>query len=374
MKKRDRIYVDWGDSTQYSEYSWHQLSPYIGKMKSSMARNLVTNFTREGDIIYDPFCGAGTVALEGWIAGRNVISGDISPYAFVLSKAKLMPPKTLGEALARLDKHWGQACRENKKIDLRRVPKWVRTFFHPETLRETIAVCDGFIRHRQWFLLSCLLGILHHWRPGFLSYPCSHTVPYLKDKIYPRTLFPEMYERRDVYVRLAAKVRRAYARIPNVDHKLIRKVKKVDAKKHLPDIPIGGVSAIITSPPYMNSLSYARDNRLRLWFLGINNHRKLEPKVSPRKKEFLGMMQKLFHKWSKLLKKDGVCVLILGAVRQGGKFHDLPQEIADLVNNMQCSLYTTEVCKNVIPDIRRARFNCRATREETIIVLRKREK
>jgi len=370
----DDVQINWREATQYSECSWHQLSPYIGKMKSSMAKSLISQFTKPGDTIYDPFSGAGTVALESWIAGRNVFASDLSPYAFVLSKAKASPPRNTQETIKRLDKYWLMAIEEQKQIDLRQVPKWVRSFFHPETLRETLAIRNVLLNHRQWFLLSCLLGILHHWRPGFLSFPCSHTVPYLKDKIFPRSSFPEMYERRDVYVRLAAKVRRAYARIPNVDRKLIRKVKKVDAKKNLPDIPTGGVSAIITSPPYMNSLSYARDNRLRLWFLGINNHRKLEPKISPRKKEFLDMMQKLFHKWSELLKKDGVCVLILGAVRQGGKFHDLPQEIVDLLKNMQCSLYTTEVCKNVIPDIRRARFNCRATREETIIVLRKREK
>ena len=88
MRKKDTIDIDWDGSAQFSECAWHQLSPYIGKMKSSMARSLVNQFTRKGDIVYDPFSGAGTVALEAWIAERNVIASDLSPYAFVLSKGR----------------------------------------------------------------------------------------------------------------------------------------------------------------------------------------------------------------------------------------------------------------------------------------------
>ena len=96
--------------------------------------------------------------------------------------------------------------------DLRTVPVWVRRFFHPETLRSALAFRDTCIERRDEFLLACLLGILHHQRPGFLSFPSSHLVPYLRDRKFPRKSFPEMYEERDVLVRLEAKVRRTYRR------------------------------------------------------------------------------------------------------------------------------------------------------------------
>lgn len=367
----DDIQINWREATQYSECSWHQLSPYIGKMKSSMAKSLISQFTKPGDTIYDPFSGAGTVALESWIAGRNVIVSDLSPYAFILSKAKTSPPRNTQETIKRLDKYWLMAIEEQKQIDLRQVPKWVRSFFHPETLRETLAIRNVLLHHRQWFLLSCLLGILHHWRPGFLSYPSSHTVPYLKSKLYPRSSYPELYSYREVYPRILAKVQRAFKRIPCLNRQLLRKVKLSDAVSNVSICNMGKVSAIITSPPYMNSLSYARDNRLRLWFLGVDNHKKLEPIISPRKSEFLAMMRHLLVVWSKLLVKDGLCILVLGAVRKGGKNHDLPTEILDIAENTRCGLYSTAICKNIIPDIRRARINCCSTREDTILVFRK---
>lgn len=367
----DKIEVDWTEAASGSECTWHQLSPYIGKMKSSMAKSLIAQFTQKGDTLYDPFSGAGTVALEAWFAGRNVFAGDLSPYAYVLSKGKLNPPPTTPEALNRLDTVWSAAKRERNIIDLRRVPTWVRRFFHPETLRETLAIRNILMRRRQYFLLSCLLGILHHWRPGFLSYPSSHTVPYLKDKLYPRRLHADLYEYRDVYSRLRAKLHRAFRRVPSVDRKLIRIVQRADAATAARSWKLTKVSAIITSPPYMNSLSYARDNRLRLWFLGVNNHSNLEPKISPRKTEFLAIMRTLLHSWSGLLRKNAPCVLVLGSVRQDGKHHDLPAEIINLASNTPCGLTVTAVCQNIIPDDRRARVNCRSVREDTILVLRK---
>src|SRR3954470_13785945 len=88
---------DWSGSAQQNETTLHQLSPYIGKLKSSIAGSLISQFTQAGDVVYDPFSGSGTVALEAWIAGRNVIANDYSPYAALLSRAKLFPLGSLDE-------------------------------------------------------------------------------------------------------------------------------------------------------------------------------------------------------------------------------------------------------------------------------------
>src|SRR5690349_9941788 len=86
-----RIVCYWGGSALKVESTLHQLSPYIGKIKSSIAASLIRQFTRKGDVVYDPFSGSGTVCLESWLNGRIAIANDLSPYALVLSKAKLFP-------------------------------------------------------------------------------------------------------------------------------------------------------------------------------------------------------------------------------------------------------------------------------------------
>jgi hypothetical protein len=216
------VVCDWGGSVVSRESTLHQLSPYIGKVKSSMASSLVVQFTKAGDLLYDPFSGSGTVALEAWFAGRRVLANDLSPYAYLLTRAKLFPCRNLDYARKQIRSSGIEVARECRDVDLRTIPAWVRRFFHPQTLRETVAWSTVLKRKHQWFLLASLMGILHHERPGFLSYPSSHAVPYLRTKKFPRSRFPELYEYRSIQNRLEAKVARAFRRMPQLDFDALR--------------------------------------------------------------------------------------------------------------------------------------------------------
>ncbi|MBI4328144.1 MAG: DNA adenine methylase, partial [Chloroflexi bacterium] len=86
----------WRQSCANTECSLHQLSPYIGKIKSSIAGELVERFSKPGELVVDPFAGAGTIPFEAALRGRRTLAADISPYARILSKAKLSAPRSLG--------------------------------------------------------------------------------------------------------------------------------------------------------------------------------------------------------------------------------------------------------------------------------------
>jgi hypothetical protein len=231
-----------------------------------MAASLVSQFTKDGDLLYDPFSGSGTVALEAWFARRRVVANDLSPYANLLSRAKLFSYGCLEDALNDMEKFSAEANELQRDVRLSNVPNWVRQFFHPKTLRDTIAWTSVLRRRRRWFLLASLMGILHHQRPGFLSFPSSHTVPYLRVNKFPRSRFPELYKYRSLRDRLEAKVKRAFRRVPELDFSVSRVCFSKSADEL---VPVGAVDAIITSPPYMRQLDYGRDNRLRLWFFTL---------------------------------------------------------------------------------------------------------
>lgn len=201
----------WKKPCAHVESTLHQLAPYIGKIKSSIAGDLVEQYSKPGDLVVDPFAGAGTIPLEAALRGRHIFAGDISAYARILSQAKLAPPKSLKIALFSAEKALKEA--ENCPLpSLHDVPRWVRRFYHPRTLAEAVRFAAVARKPGNEFLMACFLGILHHQRPGFLSYPSSHLVPYLRDKKYPRKSFPEMYGYRELAPRLLAKVRRSYKR------------------------------------------------------------------------------------------------------------------------------------------------------------------
>jgi len=357
---------DWAGSALKDESTFHQLSPYIGKIKSSMAASLVSQFTRRGDTIYDPFSGSGSVALEAWASGRNIIANDLSPYAYLLTRAKLSPYRSLELAFHDIELCGSEATEITREVDLRRVPRWVKEFFHPETLRETIAWVDTLKRRRRWFLLACLLGILHHQRPGFLSFPSSHTVPYLRLKRFPRSRFPHLYEYRSLRDRLEAKVVRAFRRVPNLDFSITRKCFSKNAATLTPPQT---VDAIITSPPYMRLLEYGRDNRLRLWFLGVHDWRSLDRVVSPRKLAFLYLMRRCLSVWRAALKPGHCCLLVIGDASSKGRRVGLSEVVSRIAT--EGGGYE-HVCEHTdtIPNERRVRRGIMGSTSETVVVLR----
>ena len=70
-------------------YSVHKIGEYPSKIRPIVFARIVERFSNKGDIILDPFCGSGTVAVEAKLQGRNSISYDINPNAVKLTQNKL---------------------------------------------------------------------------------------------------------------------------------------------------------------------------------------------------------------------------------------------------------------------------------------------
>jgi len=355
--------------TNASSNTMNSLSPYVGKIRPDLVEFLIDEYaTSEGGIL-DPFCGSGSVLLGGWQKGYSVIGCDLNPYAYVLSMGKLTPFTSLEIAQEAL-KHYNLKIADSvNKTCVDDVPAWVRSFFNEDTLKE-ICVWSTILRNnREWFLLSCLMGILHHQRPGFLSYPSSHGAPYLRSKKFPEIDNPEMYEYRNVYDRLLKKVIRSYKKFPDMDFSLKREVHMKNSSL----LNLGGdkVSTIITSPPYMKSLTYARDNRLRLWFLGTDNWEDLDKIISPAPVNFIKLMGSSFESWSRIQRRGDKCIAIIG-------------DMSIVYNNIKMSLYEAiriiakpyysmcEAFEDPIPESKKVIKGNGRIKREVILVLRRR--
>jgi hypothetical protein len=344
----------------------HQLSPYIGKIKSSIAGDLIERYSRKGDLVVDPFAGAGTIPFEASIRGRRAFGADISPYARILSYAKLSPPSSLDAALLAVERALGEA-RESPEPDLRSAPQWVRRFFHPDTLREAIGFARVVRRPGNEFLMANFLGILHHQRPGFLSYPSSHLVPYLRDKKYPRKEFPDMYSYRELRSRLIAKIQRSYKRFtrPRISGVTFRQSAVQDLR-----FPTR-FDTLITSPPYMNALDYGRDNRLRLWFIDPSLAEPVDNDVTQRRKAFVEAITSLARKIESSLRIKGYCVFVVGeALKRSFDAH--PSEVVvSILNEHAPAIRLREIITDDIPDVRRTRRECRGVKTEHFLIFQR---
>ena len=356
----------WKEPCAHVECSLHQLAPYIGKIKSSIARDLIEQYSKPGDLIVDPFAGAGTIPLEAAICERRAFAADISPYARILSQAKLSPPRTLQAALRSAEKALLEA-ETLPQPDLRSVPLWVRRFFHPDTLRNALRFATVARQPGNEFLMACFLGILHHQRPGFLSYPSSHLVPYLRCKKYPRTKFPQMYAYRELKPRLLAKIHRTYKRFAKPCRADATFYQSPVEKLKLPE----RFNALITSPPYMNALDYGRDNRLRLWFIDPILAENQVNDVTQRRTAFIEGITSLAEKLESGLSRGGYCVFVIGEeVRRSFNAH--PSEVVvTLMSQKAPALRLRKVITDDIPDVRRTRRECRGVKTEHFLVFQK---
>jgi len=381
MRESQGALFDAEQSTQLSSRFWRgcfnakessiqQLAPYVGKMKTGMARALILAYSKEGDTTLDPFCGSGVVPYEAFLLGRNAIANDLNPYAYVVTMGKFTAPPSLKEALDRALPYIDRAESYASKLTLDSVPDWVRQFFHPRTLKEILALVRLLRAKHEYFLLACLLGILHHVRPGFLSYPSSHLVPYLRVKKYPHEKYPAMYSYRDIRSRLVAKIYRAYNRYLPINNSLKWKVLQQNAM--CLSLPDESIDAIVSSPPYFGALDYGRDNRLRLWFLGVKDYRLLERKLTSEDMVYVPQMSRAVDEMFRLVKTGRHVVLVLGDYTRNGSNHDSAQTVLDIVKrNFADSLILENLIVDPIPDERRSRRRTRTTLRETIIVLRK---
>lgn len=324
-------------------------------------------FTKPKDLVLDCFSGSGTVPLEAVLLGRNVLAFDRSPYAVTLTRAKLEAPQSVEQAIQRVELRLRRALGRSLYAESR-VPEWVKQFFHPNTLQDALRFADECIEQDDQFLLACLLGILHHQRPGFLSYPSSHLVPYLRDRKFPRAQYPEMYEERSLAPRLIAKVRRAL----KVPMERPAGVKAYASQEDIAHLMLDHeVDVIITSPPYMNALDYVRDNRLRMWFLDRKTS-DYSPEPTDKKEEFDTLTAAFARNALSRLRRRGRCILIIGQTVRRKRMTSHPAEriLAHLLTN-DPSARLEQIIEDDIPDVRRTRRGTAATKRELILVIRK---
>lgn len=77
-----------------SEDGLHSLYPYPARLLRQIPRHLLAEqrVTNGVDRIVDPFCGSGTVLLEGQRVGMNGVGFDQNPIAALVARVKVMPP------------------------------------------------------------------------------------------------------------------------------------------------------------------------------------------------------------------------------------------------------------------------------------------
>ena len=77
----------------------HTICSYMAMFPPSLPSYFIKKYSKENDVVFDPFSGRGTTVLEACLMNRIGLGNDINPLASLLSKAKANVPHKIGERI-----------------------------------------------------------------------------------------------------------------------------------------------------------------------------------------------------------------------------------------------------------------------------------
>ena len=352
---------------QRAGHSIHEVS-YRACYKPQLPAYFIQKYCGAESVIYDPFMGRGTTLIEAQLHGHRVIGNDINPLSKVLTSPRLNPPR-----LAEIEKRLAEIQLPTPD----EIDEELLVFFHEDTLQE-IYGWRSYFRQEQldpvdaWLqMVAC--GRLTGHSPGFFSvftlppnlatsvasqrrinkkrnqkpeYRGTKALIYRKSKQLLRHSFPDCFWRDDAIL-------------------------LTESADCTPQIAGESVDLVVTSPPFLDTIDYMRDNWLRMWFCGIE----IEPgKIWQLKslENWVARITDVFVELRRILKPGGKIAFEVGEVRKGTIFLEdavakasldaglIPEE---LVINMQ-DFTKTANCWGVSN-------NKRGTNSNRIVILKK---
>lgn len=318
-------------------HSMHTMCSYHGMFPARVVNYFVQRYSRPGDVVLDPFSGRGTTPLQARVAGRRVICNDLSPLAFVLSKAKSDPPSW--EAVQAFVTELEAGYRHQKRIDPD-VSDDIRMLYHPVTLGQLVFIRNRLISkpisrwsREELMIAGALAGIMHgSWRRDGTSQYLSISMPntFSMSPTYVRKYIDEHRLERlpqDVFAKVRDKLARLYL---DAIGGMAGKTYHQDANSlmHRQLVAPSSVDLIVTSPPYLQVVNYGSANWIRLWLLGLDEvgreqgagRRKLDAKLDHNHsyRSYREFMRRMLMGVERVLNPNGVAVVIIGDVANPG--------------------------------------------------------
>lgn len=85
---KNMLKFDWSFTSDDTRFLTHDLHPYPAKYIPQIPGNIIARLSLRGELVFDPFGGSGTTALEALRLGRRAISVDANPIATIIGKVK----------------------------------------------------------------------------------------------------------------------------------------------------------------------------------------------------------------------------------------------------------------------------------------------
>lgn len=288
-------------------YATHGLFPYRGKFHPQMIKAVMNVMgLKPGETVLDPMVGCGTTSIEASIMGINSIGIELSPFACLMTRAKVgvleIDYSDFPILLKHADEIYQQFAHYEQRMEVQQPLFEVKNFSNFLDLSQLFPQLSNPLRE---LLLLCYLDAVGYARRR-------------KGKT-SRDLFPDLLSRYLAAVRAFNETRQ------ELNLKLGRaRVIEGDAREiQLPDESVDGV---LFSPPYSFAIDYVENDRPQLQFLGVDveslkkrmiglvgSGRTKQQLIQSRLASYFEDMEIIMKHCKRLLRPGRYCVIVIGS-------------------------------------------------------------
>jgi DNA modification methylase len=252
-------------------YLTHSIYYYPAKFIPQVVRFCIKEFTKPGDWIIDPFAGSGTVGLEAFLTGRNVILLELNYILKHIVPIKIYTEKeipTQNQLLKKIE------CIKKEKQQF--VPSYNNiTYWYPKEVFEVLSKYWAGLHKLEedvykWIIQASLLKI-----SKLFSF-AEHRTPKLFKSKYKKEFIKKLMSK-NWKIELDQKLLE-YAYKIFVSVLDLCKIRKNNLPKVICHAGVDSstfklnfgkkIDVLITSPPYLQAQEYIRTSKLDLFWLG----------------------------------------------------------------------------------------------------------
>ena len=259
-------------------YLTHSIHPYHAKYIPRIPRYFIEKYSKEKDLVLDPFCGSGTTLLEAKILDRESIGVDLNFLAAKISLAKVLSIKE--EQFSEFHKKFIEQYSnmvEYIKHDFPDKDIWY-TEENNEILDKLLTLIEEIdnpefkVIYEVAFssILKTTSNKRETWNNGYIA---DNVLP---NKIYTGNPFKLFNRQIKIY-------QKKYKELDDT-------LENIESKAHVVHSSIQDyisdrkVDLVVTSPPYPFAVDFAKYNRLSYYWFGVDVNEVAEKETGSRHK------------------------------------------------------------------------------------------
>ena len=254
----------------------HSFHRYYGKLIPAIPRAFIREFTKEGDLVFDPFSGSGTTALEAKYANRNFAGIEINPLSILIEEIKLanydvdLLKETFDKIIELFDS-------DNEPVNEEEIPfcvnrdHWFKDFVQKDLvkLRRNIPLAvEQVVSSDQEKYEKFYLGVLSAIVKQVSNADTLHVFPGISKRM--RRLEAEGQIHINVVDTFKRAVKKRIGYVEEIgNHPVSSKFILGDSANIDLSEYANKVDLVVTNPPYISSVRYAETLKLELYWMGI---------------------------------------------------------------------------------------------------------